>query len=174
VRVAREGRFTIHKTTRRIELSPLRAAAQLPVPFATGRAARICIIPFASTILIGGLFQSLSLRIFAFALLYLPRPPCPPLPSTAPSRAPLSTPHPPNPPGQPGRSVSAAEFPPCYRLVALLNFASVPLPLSVSSLHPTPLHPLSVTSFRRSFFIVAIFIASRESPMSNNQPSLLI
>lgn len=29
---------------------------------------RICIIPFASTILIGGLFQSLSLRIFAFAL----------------------------------------------------------------------------------------------------------
>lgn len=72
-RCAREGRFTIHKTTRRIELSSL-ALRQLPVPSATGRAARICIIPFASTILIGGLFQSLSLRIFAFALLYLPQP----------------------------------------------------------------------------------------------------
>lgn len=69
------ARFTIHKTTRRIELSSL-ALRQLPAPFATGRAARICIIPFASTILIGGLFQSLSLRIFAFALLYLPRPAC--------------------------------------------------------------------------------------------------
>lgn len=77
-RCAREGRFTIHKTTRRIELSSLaRSLRQLPVPFATGRAARICIIPFASTILIGGLFQSLSLRIFAFALLYLPWPAAP-------------------------------------------------------------------------------------------------
>lgn len=62
---ARNGRFTIHKTTRWIELSSL-ALRQLPVPSAAGRA-RICIIPFASTILIGGLFQSLSLRIFAFA-----------------------------------------------------------------------------------------------------------
>jgi hypothetical protein len=112
VRAAREGRFTIHKTTRRIELSPLRAAAQLPVPFATERAARICIIPFASTILIGGLFQSLSLRIFAFALLYLPRPLCPPLPLPLPAANPPRSPFPPLSTSPPRASLAGAYPPP--------------------------------------------------------------
>lgn len=66
-----KGRFTIHKTTRWIELSERCGSCQ-SVPALSAHPPRICIIPFTSTILIGGLFQSLSPRIFALLLLSLP------------------------------------------------------------------------------------------------------
>lgn len=65
----REARFTIHKTTRWIELSERCGSCQFVPGSARAPTARICIIPFTSTILIGGLFQSLSPRIFALLLL---------------------------------------------------------------------------------------------------------
>lgn len=64
-----EARFTIHKTTRWIELSERCGSCQSVPGSARAPTARICIIPFTSTILIGGLFQSLSPRIFALLLL---------------------------------------------------------------------------------------------------------
>lgn len=63
------ARFTIHKTTRWIELSERCGSCQSVPGSARAPTARICIIPFTSTILIGGLFQSLSPRIFALLLL---------------------------------------------------------------------------------------------------------
>ena len=148
---AREGRFTIHKTTRRIELSSL-ALRQLPVPFATGRAARICIIPFASTILIGGLFQSLSLRIFAFALLY----PLPPSASACHPRCSVPFPPPWYPlPSYLFLAASPSAFPKLWSQTLSLFFLVTRLVLSfVSSLLSTP-----VTSFRHSLYRVTISIA---------------
>lgn len=76
-----EGRFTIHKTTRWIELSERCGSCQSVPGSVRAPTARICIIPFMSTILIGGLFQSLSPRIFALLLLSFLHTP---LPSHAP------------------------------------------------------------------------------------------
>lgn len=64
-----KARFTIHKTTRWIELSERCGSCQSVPGSVRAPTARICIIPFTSTILIGGLFQSLSPRIFALLLL---------------------------------------------------------------------------------------------------------
>lgn len=74
-----EGRFTIHKTTRWIELSERCGSCQSVPGSVRAPTARICIIPFTSTILIGGLFQSLSPRIFALLLLSFLHTPLPSL-----------------------------------------------------------------------------------------------
>lgn len=73
-----KARFTIHKTTRWIELSERCGSCQSVPGSVRAPTARICIIPFTSTILIGGLFQSLSPRIFALLLLSFLHTPLPP------------------------------------------------------------------------------------------------
>lgn len=127
-----KARFTIHKTTRRIELSPLRArrhSCQSRVRHRAGGANlhnpvrvddsnwRIVSISVAANICIRAALPPAALTPL-------------PLPVLA------------TPAGVSAAAAAAAAFPLCQQLVALLNFASgIPLSLRVSSRHPPPFYP---------------------------------